>query len=430
MLKRMRSVLTRVHCQKFWFYLSRTVGLTMFAIILLANVQLPELMQRSDYLEAFYVAGHMVAHGHADILYPSTTINSFADAPFNKYAHEVLPYLDSADSKNHLIAIYMYSPLNAYLFAPLSLISPPWSLLVWQVLSTGGLACSCLLVSRLTGMRSADLFWMSMLFLPVFHTLLIGQLGIVFGILPVCLGYFLLTRSHPIWAGLIWSLMLLKPQFLPVVGITALALAFSGRAKCLLGLLSGVLGLSILNVMVLGPDTAAKWIHCLSLADKTYEFPSYLLICLPGAILEALPKASTAAAKPLVYVLSLLLALYGLRKSCRPIQLSRGGQSAIVQSLTVGSLLAPLVVPHLLFYDLTCLVPAGMLLLGCGSIRPSDKVYRMTVLTWIGINAYMLIFSLIGTRYAPPLVPALGLLSAYLVVLGSASRIDPDPTCN
>ena len=231
-------------------------------------------------------------------------------------------------------------------------------------------------------------------------------------------------------AGLAWSLILLKPQFLPVVGLAALALACTGRAKCLLGLLSGFLLLSILEVTLLGADNAAKWLHCLSMADKTYEFPSHLLICLPGAILVALPRASTAAAKPLVYALSILLAFYGLWKSCRLIQSSGGGQAAIILTLATGSLLAPLTVPHLLFYDLTCLVPAGMLLLGCQSIRQSTNLYQMTLLTWIGINAYMLVFFLVGPRFALPLVPALALLAVYLFALRAASTIDPEVASN
>jgi len=425
MLNRMRTVLAKINTPKFWFYVSRTIGLTMLAIILLADMQLPALMQRSDYLEAFYVAGHMVAHGQAHALYPSTEIGSFADAPFNNYAHSVLPHLDSPDGKSPLIAIYMYSPLNACLFAPLSLISPQWSLLVWQIASVIALACSCLVASRLTGMRTADLFWMSMLFFPVFHTLLIGQLGIVFGILPLCLGYFLLTRSRPVLAGLTWSLIFLKPQFLPVAGIIALALAFAGRPRCLVGMVSGSVLLAILNVLVLGPAIAAKWLHCLSVADKTYEFPSYLLICLPAAILVAAPKTMTAAAKALTYLLSLLLSLCGLWKCYRLMLSCSSAELANVLSLAIGSLLAPLVVPHLLFYDLTCMVPAGMLLLGCRSIRRFHTLYRLAMLTWLGLNAYMLIFFLIGTRYAVPLVPALALLAVYLLVLRIICRIDP-----
>ncbi len=80
----------------------------------------------------------------------------------------------------------------------------------------------------------------------------IGHVGIVIGLLPLSLGLWLLVKNKPILAGLIWSLIFLKPQFLPVVLLIVAALALNGFFKCAAGLAIGTIisfGFSIIYLV-------------------------------------------------------------------------------------------------------------------------------------------------------------------------------------
>ncbi|HEY9869000.1 MAG TPA: hypothetical protein V6D08_07525, partial [Candidatus Obscuribacterales bacterium] len=273
---------------------------------------------------------------------------------------------------------------------------------------------------KIHGDSIGNLFWMSMLFFPVFHTLLIGQMGVIFGMLPVCLGYAWLCGNKPLRAGLVWSVLLLKPQFAPVAAVICLSHALRGRYRCLAGLVLGSFIFGMINIFVLGPEVAARWLHCLRLAEKTYEFPSYLLVCLPGALLLAVPAGQRAIAKLPIYGLSAAVGLSALWQSSR--LLGRACQQAHALALVLSSFATPLVVPHLLFYDLTCLVPAGFLIYARSAGRQSDKLSRVATLVWLAINLYMAVFFLIGPRWAPPLILTAVLLAAYLAVFAMLWR--------
>ena len=166
-----------------------------------------ERFQESDFIMTFYVAGQLVMAGRSNELYPAPDAQSFVASPFDKAAHEFLPHLPK-DS----IGAYMYIPLVAGLFAPFSLAGPNTSLLIWQVVSVFSLALSCSLLARVTAAKASDMFFFAFLYLPVFLTLWAGQLGLALGLAPLCAGYFLLVRGWPIASGIVWSLLLLKPQ--------------------------------------------------------------------------------------------------------------------------------------------------------------------------------------------------------------------------
>ncbi|HEY3154294.1 MAG TPA: glycosyltransferase 87 family protein, partial [Candidatus Binatia bacterium] len=131
-----------------------------------------ERFQESDFIMTFYVAGHLVASGRSDELYPQPDARSFIDSPFDKAAHALLPHLPKATT-----GAYMYIPLVAGFFAPFSFIDPNLSLFLWQALSVLALGLSCLLLSRLTALKTSDAFFLSFLYTPVFLTLWAGQLG-------------------------------------------------------------------------------------------------------------------------------------------------------------------------------------------------------------------------------------------------------------
>ena len=145
----------------------------------------------------FYVAGHLIVSGKASDLYPAADATSFIDASFDKAAHTLL---DSLPEKT--TAIYMYSPVVAWLFAPLSHLSPNLSLLAWQALSIVALTISCKLIAQSLEINFGESLFFCSLF--DFHHLRSGQLGLVLGLLPLSIGYVLFLRGFPIVAD-IWS---------------------------------------------------------------------------------------------------------------------------------------------------------------------------------------------------------------------------------
>ena len=125
----------------------------------------------------FYTVGAMMRTGLGAGIYPPSGAESFFNAPFDNFCKQLLPFLD----KNS-VAIYMYSPLLAMLFAPFSLMAPPVAMIAFQILCILALILVAFLLGYREGWKKClGVVCMAALFCPVFHTLLIGQLGIVYG---------------------------------------------------------------------------------------------------------------------------------------------------------------------------------------------------------------------------------------------------------
>jgi len=387
------------------------------------------LMQRTDYLSHFYVAGRLVAEGRARDLYPDPLETSFTTAPLNRFAHELLPHLPAGDT-----VAYMYSPLVAWVFAPFSLLSPSISMVAWQLASIAALGACALLLASITGRRVSDAFWMSLLYFPVFQTLLMGHLGITFGLLPLCAGYFCLLRQKPFWAGGAWSLLFLKPQFIPTVLLVVGALTLRGHVRCLLGFSSGLILLAALTAY-LSPGIGSRWLSAMKFGDAVftdpqYWYPVYLVSSLPAAGLHLVPHSLRHVLKLLGYGLAAVIGLHALWRSW---QLMRAKAPDPARNLPVIFLLGigvlPLVVPHLLFYDLSILAVAGVVM--NGSDWSKEETLRLRRINWLyllSVNAYLALFMLISTRLAEPvlLVGVLVFLYVRLLSVAKERRTRPE----
>jgi hypothetical protein len=383
-------------------------------------------MQRTDYLSHFYVAGRLVAEGRASDLYPDPSAPSFSTAPLNTFAHELLPHLPSGDT-----IVYMYSPLVAWVFAPFSLLSPSISMVAWQLTSIVALSACALLLASVNGRRFSDAFWMSLLCFPVFQTLLMGHLGITFGLLPLCAGYFCLLRQRPFWGGVAWSLLVLKPQFIPTVLLIVGALTLRGHLRCLLGFASGLVLLATLTAY-LAPGVGSKWLSAMKLDDAVftnpqYWYPVYLVSSLPAAGLHLVPHHVRHVVKLLGYGLAALIGLHALWRSLRLMraEASEFPSSSLPLIFLLGIGVLPLVVPHLLFYDLSILAVAGVVMSGSDWSR--EETLRLRWISWLyllSVNAYLVLFMLISTRLAEPvlLVGVLVLLYARLLSVAKERR--------
>src|SRR6266705_3774166 len=105
----------KVDPRRIFVFLGTVWALTFLLLMVDTNLSDPNKFVGSDYVMTFYVAGHLVASGQASSLYPTPNHSSFAESPFNKAAHLLLPHFPEQS-----IEVFMYSPLVAWIFAPLS----------------------------------------------------------------------------------------------------------------------------------------------------------------------------------------------------------------------------------------------------------------------------------------------------------------------
>jgi hypothetical protein len=399
-------------------FLATVWGLTQLLFLVDSNFSRPQQFHESDYIMTFYVAGHLVATGKESDLYPGRDATSFIGTAFNKAAHSLLDGLPEKTT-----AVYMYSPLVAWLFAPLSHVGPNWSLLIWQAISLLALAISCKLLADSTGIGFTESLFLCSLVGPVFITFWSGQLGIVFGLLPLCIGFFLLLHDRAVFAGLVWSLLLLKPQYFPAVGFVALVLVARADFRLAFGLAIGLSAFVVANLLLFPVGLVLNWLasHRLSdtlFTDARYGIPAHLITSLPADILLMLPEHSRSALKWLIYFGAMLLWLTGLW-CCGKINAGQCERvTKISLTLSIGCILSSLALPHLLYYDLCVLVPAGFILASKNNIVPQTAATKMPArLAWASISLYLPVFLIFPNNVASALILETILFGLFVFLL-------------
>jgi hypothetical protein len=385
-----------------------------------SNFSRPKQFQESDYIMTFYVAGHLAASGRADRLYPAADASTFVGAAFDRAAHELLTSLPA-----HTVAIYMYSPLVAAIFAPLSYVGPNWSLLFWHLLSFAAWALSCKLLASMVDAKYPESLFLSSLFGPIFITLWSGQLGLVFGLLPLCVGLALLLRQRHLLAGLVWSILLLKPQYFPAAAFVALVFILVGNWRLAAGLALGGLIIIAANLLIFSPALVQQWLVSHRLSDalftsRDYGIPVHLITSLPANLLLWLPSSLRVSLKWPIYLAALLCWAIGVA-FCVKAQRSHWdmrGKTAL--SLAIGCLLSSFALPHLLYYDLCVLIPAGYLLLISNRTLPvAERTKAIAATAWLCISLYMPI----ALAYAPPAGVALLFEAVLAILIGALLRL-------
>jgi Glycosyltransferase family 87 len=376
-----------------------------------------EKLQESDFIMTFYVAGHLAASGRYNELYPSPNARSFIDSPFDQAAHKLLPHLPTTTT-----GAYMYTPLVAGFFAPFHWLDPNGAMLVWQSFSIIALAASALLLAQTTRVKASDIFFLSFLFAPVFLTLWGGQLGLAFGLLPLCFGYSLMLREKPLFAGMVWSLLLLKPQFFFPAAFVAIVCAGTQRFRPLIGMILGVVALLVLTVGLFSWPTTLQWLTSHRVSDVYFfsglqGIPSHLLTGLPANLMVLFPVPAREIVKLPLYTAAAAAWLYGIWFCLRLKKVQASAPCQISIALTVGVILASLTLPHLLYYDLCVLLPAGVLLLAKNSPLRIPGTHSVGVMGWIAITLFFPL--LLGFAYTTilPLILELIILLLFLALL-------------
>lgn len=389
-----------------------------------------ERFQESDFIMTFYIAGQLVSAGRSAELYPAPQARSFVDSPFDKAAHEFLPHLPRSST-----GAYMYTPLVAGFFAPLSKAGPNYSLLIWQVLSILALALSCWLLAKVSASKTSDVFFLSSLYAPVFLTLWAGQLGLGFGLAPLCAGYFLLLRQWPLAAGIVWSLLLFKPQYFLAAAFVALILAVSGRYRAVTGMTLGVVVLLGATATFFSPQLTLQWLQSHRVSDSIFSsglhgIPAHLITGLPANLMILFPPAARAALKWPLYAGAALLWVVGLWFAVKLKRAKLSDSTWISLALVLGVLLSSVTLPHLLYYDLCVLIPAGVLLVAKDGPLPSQTNFRpIGLVGWTMISAFLPLLIAYAEQKILPLVLELILLSLFVVLLVRVQKLWKSPLC-
>jgi hypothetical protein len=258
---------------------------------------------------------------------------------------------------------------------------------------------------------------------------LIGQAGIPFGLLPLSVGYWLLSTGSPLAAGFAWAGLALKPQFLPAAGLVSMAYAATGRVRLLSGMILGLCVWVALNYFLVPSGTLTAWIRSLRVSDAIfssddYQVPVHLLASIPADLMMRVSPEARASLKPVLYGFSVglgLLALWQCRKILRsqlPEELGR------LTVFTTSLAILPLTSPHLLYYDLVILFPMGLILLDHHwSKPPLEGLRRIVIVSWSSISAYLLFFSFVGVFSASSLIELVILSAAWTLFVLKALQV-------
>ena len=383
-----------------------------------------EQFQESDFIMTFYVAGRLVSEGRASELYPDPSAKTFVNSPFDKAAHEFLPKLPQNST-----GAYMYIPLVAGFFTPFGRLNPNVALLLWQALSTLALLWCCRQLGEITGAKKSEMFFLAFLFLPIFLTLWAGQLGLTFGLLPLCLGFSLLVKNRPLLAGLVWALLLLKPQYFLAAAFVALVLLLNRRYRPFVGMSLGVIGLLIINLLGFGPELTLHWLQSHQVSDAMYSsgqqgIPSHLITGLPANLMILFPVEQRAAVKWPLYFGAAMLWVMGFYYAIKIAKPQSDNLSSLAVTLIIGVCLSAITLPHMLYYDLCVLVPAGALLLAKSDRK---ELRQIAICGWISVSGFLLpMLAFAGSKIIPLI------LEAILTVLFFVSlrRLDRQSAAN
>lgn len=362
----------------------------------------PVLMQASDYLMTFYPAGKLASLGRIAEIYTPANMSTFIGAPFDKFVHESFPAIPKQN-----VAIYMYSPLIALFFAPFSFMAAQPSLISWQLVNVIASASVSLLFARPALLSKLQDVGAVFLFCPVFITLLIGQLGLLFGLVPLALAYFLMNLGFELAGGFVLGTLYMKPQFLPLALLVCGALFFARRIKATIGLLAGLACMCLLTVLLCGAPMFQAFIASIKMSDSCYSYAGYkppvaLIVCLPAVILQCFPVEMRESVKLGAYGLSALVGLFAL-VHCTKIfraalavegdEKERAYRKALAIAFMLGLLVLPLVVPHFLYYDLCALAMFTYIRKQkCWSKEESFYISAICRLIYISANIYFGLF--------------------------------------
>ena len=243
---------------------------------------------------------------------------------------------------------FISPPPLAWLATPFLLLPFPAAVALWTLLLIAALCWTWyLLAPRGQVVRPAHLALLLGVF-PVAFGLMVGQPGALVAA-AVATAWWLMRKDHPVWAGLVLSLIILKPQLALLV---PLCLLVSGHAKTFGAWLVASLLIGLVALALLGPDGVARYREVLA-QTQTAAWDITRRYAISGVL----------GLGPVLTVWQVVVAGVTLLAAWR----HRGGGPELPMAAgIVGSLL---VTPYLGFQDFLMLVVAGWLVLRAGATQ-------------------------------------------------------------
>lgn len=313
------------------------------------NTDLAGHLVGTDFI-AFYTAGKIILMGRSPELYSLDLAHSIQQGLYGGTSFNFNPYLNP--------------PHYALLMAPFALIPYPWAPLIWIIL---GLVCLWFSMKWLGSENPTRTFTWALTWLPVFYAASFGQ-NSFFSLAIFSLTYYIWRRKHNFLAGLIYSLLLFKPQLL--IGIAVLWLLDWRKSwKALFGLSLGCLFQIGLNIWLL-PDASLKYItYALKINENLMNiegFPIWNAFSTQAFWMALFPRLTEVAQG--LYITTALIGTYFLIRFWTKTRI----ENTILFSAAVIWLVLSL--PYLMVYDWTLLlIPAVLLWVNVPGIRPLWK---------------------------------------------------------
>jgi hypothetical protein len=271
------------------------------------------------------------------------------------------------------------------------------------------------------------MFFLAFLFLPIFLTLWAGQLGLTLGLLPLCLGFSLLVKTRPLLAGIVWSLLLLKPQYFLAAAFVALVLLLNRRYRTFVGMSLGVIGLLIITLLSFGPELTLHWLQSHQVSDAMYSsgqqgIPSHLITGLPANLMILFPVEQRGAVKWPLYFGAAMLWVAGFYYAIKIAKTQADHLPSLAVALILGVCLSAITLPHLLYYDLCVLVPAGALLLAKSA---RNDLRQIAIYGWILVSGFLVPMLAFASSKIVPLICEVILTVLFFVLLQRLARHSP-----
>jgi alpha-1,2-mannosyltransferase len=317
--------------RRVWPAVGLLVGVMLigFDLIVAAGTYISQYAVRNDFRLAYAAATVGIRSGYSHLY----------DLGAQKLAIESLGSSFNAQP-------FISPPPLAWLATPLLALPFEAALIVWTILLVAALGVTWYVLAPGSGLaRAAHLVLLLGVF-PVAFGVMVGQPG-AWVAAAVATSWWLMRRDRPVWAGVVLSLIVLKPQLALLV---PLCLLVSGHARTFGGWLVATFLIGLVALILLGPEGVARYRDVLA-QTQTPDWDITRRYSISGPL--GLGPILTVTQVAVVVVT--LLAAWRRRGSGPELPMAAG---------IVGSLLAT---PYLGFQDFLMLIVAGWLVVRGGA---------------------------------------------------------------
>ena len=250
----------------------------------------------SDF-SAFLMGAYIIRYDTPSNLY---TLNVQRD-----YLNQVIkPYI-----RDQVVLTYRNPPLLAILFLPFTFMEPKTAFKIYVALSAFIIALGAFILSEKLKLNLIVTTTMAFVFFPVISTLLTGQISSHLFLL-LCLIYICILNNNFTWAGLLSSLLLLKPQHILLIPLLFLAVKLN--KKYLISVVIGCVLFIVINTLIFGVHFLPEYIPYLLTSenhgmgadiDRNFSFMSLILLFTPNPVKGAIALSAVVYSIFLLYYL-------------------------------------------------------------------------------------------------------------------------------